>query len=83
MILLISAILLSLLLSIAAIRTSKKEMYEMWLHDMESHLGDELTLEDKTFLLPHIFNENHLNIEWAVERYKELRMQQIESKCAE
>ena len=84
MIYLIAIILLSMGLTFAIISARiNKDLYEIWLHDLESYLECKIEESDKTFLLPHIYNENHLNIKWAAYRFRELKTQQIESKCAE
>lgn len=94
MIYLIPIILLSLIIVFLAVGIRAKDYeYELWLEEIYRHLGDDITESDKTFILPHIFDENHLNIELAVERYKQLKhpirqgngiWEQIDkSKCAE
>lgn len=76
----VSIIAIFIFTVIIIISRSKRDEYEYWLEEMQFRLGDDLTENDKAFLLPHIYNENHYLIEKAVDRYYELKTQQ---KCAE
>lgn len=77
MIYLAVVIIISLIITVCIVQSrANKNLYETWVRHLESYLDEEISQEDKTFLLPHIYEENPLSTKWAAFRYRELKNNQ-------
>jgi len=77
MIYLAVVIIISLIITACIVQSrANKRLYETWVRQLESYLDEEISQEDKTFLLPHIYEKNPLSTKWAAFRYRELKNNQ-------
>ena len=49
----------------------------MWVEDFESQLGLNVPDDDKTHILPTIFREGNWSIEDDINRYKQIKFNQV------